>query len=269
MSTRNIPWEPGTPCWVDLGTPDRDAAAAFYSGLFGWEMTDHGPDMGNYLTASVGEHAVAGIAPLPEDMRQLPAVWTTYLATEDLDATMELAAGAGGTTVMAAMDVPELGRSGLMTDPTGASFGLWQSRRHTGMQLTNEPGAVTWNECMSRDLEAAKQFYATVFDYGWFDMSGDGFRYEAMMVDGRSVAGLGALGDSVPAEVTSHWATYFKVSDAMASAAKVVDLGGTVLREPWDTPFGTMCTVADVSGAAFSVMADNEQSIAAAAAQNG
>ena len=56
-------------------------------------------------------------------------------------------------------------------------FGLWQSGRHTGMQLANEPGAVAWNECMSRDFDAAKEFYATVFGYGWFDMSGDGFRF--------------------------------------------------------------------------------------------
>jgi predicted enzyme related to lactoylglutathione lyase len=115
---------------------------------------------------------------------------------------------------------------------------------------------------MSRDFDSAKQFYATVFGYGWFDMSGDGFRYEALMIDGRSVAGLGALDDSVPPEVTSHWATYFKVADAFASATTVLELGGTVLREPWDTPFGTMCTVSDLSGATFSFMADNEQSIA-------
>jgi predicted enzyme related to lactoylglutathione lyase len=268
MTTRRTPWEPGTPCWVDLGTPDRDAAATFYSGLFGWQLTDHGPEMGNYMTASVGEHAVAGIAPLPEDMQQVSSAWTTYLATQDVDTTSDIATKAGGSTVMPPMDVPGLGRSGLMTDPTGAMFGLWQSGGHTGMQLANEPGSVAWNECMSRDFDAAKEFYATVFGYGWFDMSGDGFRYEALMIDGRSVAGLGSLDDSVPPEVFSHWATYFKVGDALASAAKVVELGGTVLREPWDTPFGAMCTVSDVSGAAFSFMADNEESIANAAAQN-
>jgi predicted enzyme related to lactoylglutathione lyase len=267
MTTRSTPWEPGTPCWVDLGTPDRDAAATFYSGLFGWELTDHGPEMGNYLTASVGGHPVAGIAPLPEDMLHVPAAWTTYLATADVDATADIATKAGGSTVMPPMDIPDLGRSGVMTDPTGAMFGLWQSGSHTGMRLANEPGAVTWTECMSRDFDAAKEFYATVFGYGWFDMSGDGFRYEALMIDGRSVGGLGALDDSVPPEVTSHWATYFKVADALASATKVVEFGGSVLREPFDTPFGTICTVSDLSGAAFSVMADNEQSFANAQAQ--
>jgi predicted enzyme related to lactoylglutathione lyase len=268
MTTRNTPWEPGTPCWVDLGTPDRDAAATFYSGLFGWELTDQGPGMGNYLTASVGGHQVAGIAPLPEDMLHVPSAWTTYLATEDVDATSDLATKAGGSTVMPPMDVPDLGRSGVMTDPTGAMFGLWQSWGHTGMELANEPGSVAWNECMSRDFDAAKEFYETVFGYGWFDMSGDGFRYEALMIDGRSVGGLGSLEDSVPPEVSSHWATYFKVADALASAATVLELGGTVLREPWDTPFGTMVTASDVSGAAFSIMADNEQSSATAQARN-
>jgi predicted enzyme related to lactoylglutathione lyase len=28
-------YEPGTPSWVDLGTPDVDGAAAFYGELFG------------------------------------------------------------------------------------------------------------------------------------------------------------------------------------------------------------------------------------------
>lgn len=27
---------PGAPNWVDLGTPDVDAAAAFYGAVFGW-----------------------------------------------------------------------------------------------------------------------------------------------------------------------------------------------------------------------------------------
>jgi predicted enzyme related to lactoylglutathione lyase len=269
MTTRHTPWEPGTPCWADLGTPDKDAASTFYTGLFGWELTDHGPEMGNYLTATSGGHRVAGIAPLPEDMQHVPAAWTTYLATDDIEATVAAATAAGGSTVFAPMDIPGQGRSALLADPSGAGFGLWESGGHTGMELANEPVSVTWNECMSRDFAGAKAFYAAVFGYDWFDMSGDGFTYQALMVGGRSVGGLGALDANVPPEIASHWATYFKVVDAATTAARVVELGGTVVREPWDTPFGTMCMVSDVSGAAFSVMADNEQSIANQQAQPG
>jgi predicted enzyme related to lactoylglutathione lyase len=31
-------YEPGTPSWVDVGSPDVEASKAFYGGLFGWEV---------------------------------------------------------------------------------------------------------------------------------------------------------------------------------------------------------------------------------------
>jgi uncharacterized protein len=37
MSERTS-YEPGVPSWVDLASPDTDAAAAFYGGLFGWDL---------------------------------------------------------------------------------------------------------------------------------------------------------------------------------------------------------------------------------------
>jgi len=267
MTTRTSPWEPGTPCWVDLGTADSEAASAFYAGLFGWEMTDHGPDLGNYLTASVAGRRVAGIAPLPEDLPSIPSTWTTYVATDDVDATSDAATKAGASTIFPPLDIPGQGRTALLADPTGAPVGLWQAAGSIGMELANEPGSVSWNECMTRDFDAARDFYTSVFGYEWLDMSGEGYIYAACMVGGRSVGGLGALDDSVPSEVPSHWATYFKVADAAASAARVAELGGTVLREPWTTPFGVMCTVADPGGAPFSIMADTDEVLANQLAQ--
>lgn len=37
---------PGGPNWLDLGTPDIDAAAAFYEGTFGWQFQSAGPEAG-------------------------------------------------------------------------------------------------------------------------------------------------------------------------------------------------------------------------------
>ncbi|MGH2948898.1 MAG: VOC family protein [Solirubrobacteraceae bacterium] len=41
MSERTS-YEPGTPSWVDLSTPDLEGALRFYGGLFGWELEDAG-----------------------------------------------------------------------------------------------------------------------------------------------------------------------------------------------------------------------------------
>jgi predicted enzyme related to lactoylglutathione lyase len=49
------------------------------------------------------------------------------------------------------------------------------------------------------------------------------------------------------------WGTYFAVPDADAAAATVQAHGGTVLREPMDSPFGRMCPVLDPSGASFTL----------------
>ena len=46
---------PGVPCWVDTSQPDPEAAAAFYGGLFGWEVRDvMAPESaGTYLVGQI------------------------------------------------------------------------------------------------------------------------------------------------------------------------------------------------------------------------
>jgi len=46
---------------------------------------------------------------------------------------------------------------------------------------------------------------------------------------------------------------YFSVDDVDAAAAKAVELGGTVLRDPEDTPFGRMADLTDATGAPFKL----------------
>ena len=62
MSERTS-YEPGTPSWVDLSTPDLEAALRFYGGLFGWEFEDAGEEAGHYHQALIGGKRVAGVGP--------------------------------------------------------------------------------------------------------------------------------------------------------------------------------------------------------------
>ena len=57
----------------------------------------------------------------------------------------------------------------------------------------------------------------------------------------------------LPAGVPSNWVIYFGVEDAYATAAKAVELGGTALRTPEDTPHGRNATLADPHGAIFII----------------
>ena len=44
-------------------------------------------------------------------------------------------------------------------------FSVWEARGHKGAKVVNEPGALNFNGLATRDPEAAKAFYGTVF--GW------------------------------------------------------------------------------------------------------
>lgn len=266
MTTRDTPFSPGTPCWVDLASSDLDRSNAFYQGLFGWDAEASGDEYGNYVMYSSDGHAVAGAMPKQPGM-DFPDTWTTYISTADCAATESAATSAGGQVMMNTMPVGEVGTMAVLSDPVGAVFGIWQAGQHTGFGKYNEPGSVTWDEHHSKNFPTSKSFYGTVFGWELEPMSDtDDFRYVIAKVDGESVAGLMDSSSFLPAEVPSHWAVYFSVADADAAASKVAELGGTVVRPPEDTPFGRIADVTDPTGAMFRLHQDTSNNDAQAGA---
>ena len=245
----------GTPSWVDLMTTDAEAARQFYGELFGWEfMISEEEEFAGYTTCTKRGLNVAGLGSPPAE--GAPPAWTTYLATDDVEAAAERITGAGGTVLAPPMKVGDYGSMCIAMDSTGAVFGLWQAGDMIGAQLVNEPGSFTWNELATRDLAAAQDFYTKVcsYDYEAVDTGEAGPPYFTFSVDGQAVGGMQQMASSMPAEMPAHWATYFAVEDADATAAKAVELGATVLMPPMDTPFGRWTIIKDPQGATFSAM---------------
>jgi uncharacterized protein len=251
--TRDTPWPAGTPCWVDLGVSDIPKAISYYTAQFGWTIEQGEPETGGYSIANLDGRTVAGIGP-KMGPPEAPSAWTTYIATEDADATAAKVKGAGGQLLMDPMDVMDVGRMAMAMDTTGAAFGIWQARAHTGFGIANVPGAVSWNEHMSRDFEGAKAFYAAVFGYQFGDMSSEGFSYATLLLDGHEVGGIGGYPPEVPADMPAAWATYFATADTDASVAQAAKSGGSVIRPATDSPYGRMATVSDDQGAVFSLI---------------
>jgi predicted enzyme related to lactoylglutathione lyase len=247
MVERNEPWTEGTPCWVDVATSDIDASRAFYGDLFGWQSDEGSPEFGGYTMGFLKGRPVAGFAPAREGA---PIAWHTYLATADADATAAKVVANGGELLFPLMDVATAGRMGVAADGAGGTVSFWQAGDHVGFGLANEPGTDVWNECMTADYEAAKKFYAAVFGVSLNEMGDGSLRYSSMNIDGREVGGIGAVDHGA----TPGWRTYFAVADTDDTVAQVQRLGGAVLKEASDTPFGRMATLADPQGAVFLVM---------------
>jgi predicted enzyme related to lactoylglutathione lyase len=253
MVTRDTAWLPGTPCWVDLSVDSVEQASAFYAGLFGWKVdVNPDPEFGGHGNFTLDGKDVAGVSPKMDAAQ--PTFWATYLASDDVDATAGKITAAGGQIIAPAMDIGEFGRMIVAADPAGAMFGVWQAGQHIGFSRANEPGSVSWNENMSRDFEGNKKFYTEVFGYEYGDMSADGFSYATLDLGDKQVGGIGGMTDDMPAEMPSSWTVYFAVEDTDVSVAKLAELGGAVVREPWDSPYGRMAIVTDDQGAAFAII---------------
>jgi predicted enzyme related to lactoylglutathione lyase len=247
MPTRETSWPNGTPCWVDLGAPDVAAARTFYSAVLGWDYTGGEPEFGGYLTAQVDGRDAAGLGPQqdPDD----PPRWTTYFAADDADATAARITQAGGTVLVAPMDVGPMGRMAIALDPQGNPFGLWQGGLNTGVKVYNQPGALVWNEAAVDDPAAARDFYSAVFDFTWEEVPGaDG--YCTFATADRPLGGLSGVVPGLP----RGWGTCFAVADTDGAVRTVEAGGGKVLMAAEDTPFGRFAVVADPWGASFSVM---------------
>ncbi|CRK58295.1 probable glyoxalase/bleomycin resistance protein, dioxygenase superfamily [Alloactinosynnema sp. L-07] len=239
----------GTPTWLDLGIPDLDRAMAFYHAVFAWEF-DIGPaETGNYTNCLVNGLPVAALMPNP-DPEATEFWWNVYLATDDVDASVDRVRAAGGTVLVEAMDVMEIGRMAIAADPAGGQFGLWQGTGFVGSRLVNEPNTLLRNDLVTPAPELTRPFYASVFDFtldGNEDMPGVDFTF-LRRPDGHEIGGI--FGD--PTATKTAWGNLFMVDDCDATVARAVAAGGTA-AEPMDMVYGRLCTITDPFGATFDV----------------
>ena len=267
---------PGVPCWVDTTQPDPQAAARFYSDLFGWQIEDVMPPdaSGSYLIGRLRGGDVAAIAG-PSDSTAPRAEWDTYIWVENADDTAAKVWAAGGRVVMEPFDVPGAGRMAVFLDREGASFRVWQPGGHRGAKVVNEHGSLVFNELHTGDERLAASFYGAVF--GWEQMSGPqgggmwrlpgyGDHLETREPELRrrmAEAGAPAGFEDVVAsyapiaadgpDAEPHWMVTFSVDDTDAAAERSVELGGRVVVAPFDAPWVRTAVLADPQGATFNV----------------
>jgi uncharacterized protein len=246
-------YTPGTFCWVELSSSDQQAANEFYAQLLGWQVEDRpmGED-GVYSLQLVDGKAVAAIAPQPGQQREagVPSLWNSYVSVADADAAAARAKELGANVHAGPFDVFEAGRMAVIQDPQGAFFMLWQARAMIGAALVNAPGALTWNELQSPDLDASASFYSQLFGWEYEEMPGEE-RYLVIKNAGANNGGMRALTPPAP----PSWLTYFAVADLDASLAKLRELGGSVFAGPIDIGMAKIAVVADPQGAVFTLYA--------------
>jgi uncharacterized protein len=240
--------------WHELMTTDPDAAGAFYSKVVPWKTQPSG--MPSYTLWMAGKTQIGGLMALPDSAEAgTPSHWIVYIATSNVDATVEQAERLGGKVLKSAADIPNVGRFAVLTDPQGAAFAVYTpAGAAPAAGSSGSPGEFTWHELATTDHAAALRFYSELF--GWekgatHDMGAMGI-YQIIDRGGAQVGGLyNVQSPSTP----PHWLSYVRVADVPKATAAAKAAGGRVLNGPHEVPGGSWITMLmDPQGGAFAIV---------------
>ncbi len=249
-------YTPGTFSWTDLATTDQEAAKTFYGGLFGWEYDDAPVGDGLYYSSAlIGGRPVCAISLQPEQQRAAgaPPAWNSYITVTDADAALARARELGATVHAEAFDVMDVGRMGVVQDPQGAYFLLWQAKSHPGAGLVNAPGALTWNELGSPDVDGSAKFYSELF--GWSTTPMEGADPPYLVISTAAGRSNGGIRPPMPPGTPPFWLVYFAAEDLDATLAEVGKQGGNVLMPSTDIGGARIAVAQDPQGAVFALYA--------------
>jgi predicted enzyme related to lactoylglutathione lyase len=246
-------YAPGTFCWTDLTTSDQEGAKSFYTQLFGWEATNNPVGEGMvYTTMSVDGKGVAAVSSQPQAQREagVPPAWNSYISVDSADDALAKAKELGATVHADAFDVFDLGRMGVVQDPQGAFFEVWQPGQTIGAAYVNAPGALSWNELATPDMDASASFYGQLFGWKTESVEGMAMPYRTITTSaGNSNGGMRPPQGPEP----PNWLVYFGSDDVDADLAKVTELGGGKMTDAVDIGPGKIAIVTDPQGAVFAL----------------
>lgn len=244
--------------WYELMTTDVDAAKGFYTDVVGWGTMSSEASAQPYSMFTAAEQPVAGFMELPQHVKAMgiPPHWMVYIGTPDIETAMVQVERLGGKNLNGPIDVPNIGRFAVMSDPQGAAFSAFQPTDvPDDPQRAPTVGHISWNELVTTDWEAAWGFYETLF--GWNkltanDLGAEFGTYQTWGVGEREMGGMFTKPPSMP--IPPNWAIYIQVADLKATMERVTAKGGKVLNGPNEVPGGDLTAQCmDPQGAAFAI----------------
>ncbi|MEA2337665.1 MAG: uncharacterized protein QOE82_1672 [Thermoanaerobaculia bacterium] len=240
-------YEPGMFCWIELATNDAAAAKSFYTSVFGWKANDMPiPDGSVYTMLQVDGHDLGALY----ENKQHPPNWASYVNVTSVDDSAKKAQDLGANLIAPPFDVMDVGRMAVIADPQGASLCLWQAGRHIGATIRGETNTLCWNELLTTDVAAARDFYQKLFGWNYKPSP----EYTEINLGTTGIGGMMQITPEMQGMPTA-WTPYFCVADADATAENVKSLGGQIYKAPDDIPnAGRFAVLADPQGAVFNII---------------
>ena len=117
----------GCMTWNELQSRRPEKAAAFYSGLFGWQ-TEPITEDGRTVYMTIKNRAGwmnGGIMPTTQTPADAPSFWLIYFTVPSCDQAVAQTQELGGSVLAGPME-PGFGRIAVLSDPQGAPFAVFE-----------------------------------------------------------------------------------------------------------------------------------------------
>lgn len=225
--------------WHELVAADVERAEVFYSELFHWTLRVWRPGIHDYAMIHAAGADHGGF------LKQADAPhWLTYVEVPDADAVGARAEELGGRLVTGPIELPGVGRYVVVADPQGAEIAAIAVEE----QGAPPAGVFLWDELLTDDPAAAREFYGKLF--GW-TVAKSSPTYSYFRAGGANVAGLQRKPAEAPA---STWLAYLRADDVDAVVERAERLGAVVTLAPTAVEgIGTFAVLVDPVGAAFGL----------------
>jgi predicted enzyme related to lactoylglutathione lyase len=262
-ASRGGPNPPGDFIWYELITPDPVGAKAFYDAVVGWTIEPQpSGEMDYRMIGRADGGSAGGVMRLTDDMASHGAkpIWLGYINVDDVDASVASIESGGGKVLLAAFDIPGIGRIAMVTDPQGAPFYVMKPippadkpDAKSDVFSPDQPGRVSWNELSTTDPAAARSFYGERFGWesGEFMDMGEMGQYRFLDHHGTRI---GALCGVMPGQ-QPKWRYYIRVPSISKAKQTAEEKGGTIAMGPHQVPTGDWIIIgSDPQGAEFALV---------------
>jgi predicted enzyme related to lactoylglutathione lyase len=237
---------------------DPRAARRFYEAVLGWHI-DETPPTGSamdYRMINAGDGLAGGVFTLTDEMCKQGAApcWMIYIGVDDVDACVSSITAAGGSVLLPAFDIPNVGRIAMLSDPQGAPFYVMRgfSDETSTAYNPDSAGHGAWHELHATDGARATDFYSEQFGWGKsrsVDMGPMGI-YQLVSIGGRDLGGI--MTDARFPQPA--WLVYFRVDGIEQAARRIAEVGGQVINGPMEVPGGGwIVNGLDPEGAMFAL----------------
>jgi predicted enzyme related to lactoylglutathione lyase len=123
------------------------------------------------------------------------------------------------------------------------------------MSNAEKTGQFVWYDLMTSEPAAAEEFYTKLVGWGTQPFEGGDMPYKMWTNQETPLGGVMEMPDEVSASgVPPHWMAYVAVEDVQATATRVTEAGGQILKGATEIPgSGAFAVLADPQGAAFAI----------------